>query len=63
MARDTPDPAPTALTAAEMTDMILDRINELDWAIAQATDPKELRNLMSQRLDGYDILTALSRRP
>jgi hypothetical protein len=61
MARDNLDPAP--LTAAELTDMILDRLNELDWAIAQSTDPAEIQKLMSQRLDGYDILTALSRRP
>ena len=48
------------LTAAEMTDMILDRLNELNSSIAAATDPAELQRLMSQRLDGYDMLTALA---
>ena len=50
------------LTAAEMIDMILDRLNELNSAIAAATDPAELQRLMSQRLDGYDMLAALTRR-
>ena len=48
------------LTAAEMIDMILDRLNELNSAIAAATDPAELQRLMSQRRDGYDMLTALT---
>jgi hypothetical protein len=46
-----------------MTDLILQRLAELDCAIAQSTDPAELRHLMSQRLDGYDILVTLVRQP
>ena len=53
MARET-------LTAAELIDLILDRLNELNAAIAAATDPADLQRLMSQRLDGYDMLTALT---
>jgi hypothetical protein len=48
--------------ANEMVDLILDRIAELDRAIAECNDIVELCRLMSQRLDGYDILTTLSRR-
>ena len=51
------------LNADSLTDLILQRLAELDCAIAQATDPRELRHLMSQRLDGYDILTTLARLP
>ncbi len=50
------------LTAASMTDMILDRLAELDRAIAMSTEPAELVRLMSQRADGIDMLTALTRR-
>ena len=54
--------AAAPLTADSMAEMILHRISELDRAIASATDPADLRRLMSERLDGYDILTTLARR-
>ena len=56
------NPASDPLSADSMTEMILHRISELDRAIARATDLADLRWLMSQRLDGYDMLTALARR-
>ena len=55
--------ARTHLTADLMMNLLLLRLAELDYAIAQSTDAAELRRLMSQRLDGYDMLTALSRLP